>query len=91
MELANIAIKLNLGASRVLGSMLPAKLLRGIALGAIIATVVILPSTASYAADPLKPLTKENRISHEQMADDLGEWGQFPRTHDLLYSSLISE
>ncbi|MCI0825359.1 MAG: hypothetical protein J4N90_11450 [Chloroflexi bacterium] len=79
MRLTNIAIKLNMGASKVLGGNTPTKLLGGIALSAILAAVVAFPSTPAYGAEPVRPMTKEIRISHEQLADDLGEWGQFPR------------
>ena len=76
MKLANLTIKVNMAASKVLGGNTPAKLLGGIALSAILAAVVVLPSTPAYGAEPVRPMTKESRISHEQLMDDLGEWGR---------------
>ena len=78
MKLANIAKNMNMAASKALGNKMPAKLLGGIALSAVLAAAVSFPTTPAYGADPIRPLTKETRISHEQLADDLGEWGQLP-------------
>ena len=93
MKLANIAKNMNIAASKVLGNKMPAKLLGGIALSAILAAAVSFPSTAAYAADPIKPLTKETRISHEQLADDLGEFVRVTNSymipsHDQLVDDL---
>lgn len=44
MRLANLTTKVNMVASKVLGDKTPAKLLGGIALSAILATVVVFPS-----------------------------------------------
>ena len=94
MKLADITIKMNITASKVLGNKMPANLLGGIALSAVLAAAVSFPSTTSFAADPIKPLTKETRIPNEQLADDLGEWGQFPGTASVnvpSYDQLIDD
>ena len=79
MKLANIAKQVNTGAFKVFGNKIPVKLMGGIALSAILAAAVVLPSSAVSGANPFRPLTKDTRISYEQLVDDLGEWGQFPR------------
>ena len=92
MKLANIAIKMNMAASKVLGNKMPAKLLGGIALSAVLAAAVSFPSTTAFAADPIKPLTKETRISNEQLVDDLGEFVRVTTkaipSHDQLVDDL---
>ena len=82
MKLANIAKNMNIAASKVLGNKMTAKLLGGIALSAVLAAALSFPASTGYAADPIKPLTKETSISNEQLADDLGEWGASVRAYD---------
>ena len=79
MKLANLAIQVTMGASKVFAYKMPLRLMGGIALSAILAAAVVLPSSAAYGANPFRPLTKDTRISHEQLVDDLGEWGLMPR------------
>ena len=95
MKFANIAKQVNMGASKIFGNKMPVKLMGGIALSAILGAAVVLPSSAAYGANPFRPLTEETRISYEQLVDDLGEWGQFPRAatvsvpfHDQLVDDL---
>ncbi len=72
--------KLNRKVSRSNIGKLPAKILGGLAITALMAAAVVSPLSARpiLAEEPASPLVKEGSISHDQLIDDLGEWGLVP-------------
>ena len=69
--------KLNRTISRSNISKFPAKIMAGLAITALMAAAAVSPLSARpmLADEPAKPLTREAIISHDQLIDDLGEWG----------------
>ena len=69
--------KLNRKVTRSNIGKLPAKILGGLAITALMAAAVVSPLSARpiLAEEPASPLVKEVSISYDQLIDDLGEWG----------------
>ena len=84
MKLVNLSKQLNIKVSQVLSTTTPAKLLGGLALGALLMTATALPTGSAWADEPASPAVNTRSIStdqfwgpyYERMIEAEGRWAR---------------
>ena len=81
MKTASHTGQLSIRLPGILNKKTTAKLLGGIALGAMLMTATALPFGSAHADDPARPLSREAGISYNQQLDQLLEWEGISGSH----------